>query len=137
MKFVADANILFALAKPSSVANTIVKKHGLRLLAPDFALIELYKHKRELVVKSEARSFSDIITLLQEKVVFVDAHTYRSQLPKATALTSDKDDAAYLALALTFFLPVWSNDSHLKEQDDVPVFTTKELIESLGSFESV
>ena len=136
MDFVVDANVLFALAKPSSVANEIVKRYGLRLLAPDFALIELHKHKSELVSKS-GNSFSDIITSLQQKVVFVDESSYRSQLPKATSLISDEDDIAYLALALTFFLPVWSNDPHLKEQSAVPVCTTKELVESLGSFKIV
>jgi len=132
MKFVVDANVLFALAKSSSVANNIFSRYELKLIAPDFALIELLKYKDELVAKSEMGSFDKIISSLKSKVVFVDKSEYKELIERASALIPDPKDAAYLALALRLFLPLWSNDPHFKNQSQIEVFTTKELIEFLS-----
>lgn len=132
MKLVVDANVLFALSKPSSAANSILSRNRLRLFAPDFALLELHKYKEELVGKSGAGSFGEIIKSLKAKVVFVDNGEYRHLLKKAALSLPDPGDAAYLALALRLFLPVWSNGPHLKQQSLVPVFTTSELVKLMG-----
>lgn len=132
MKLVVDANVLFALSKPSSAANDILSRHELKLMAPDFALLELYKYKKVLVEKSDAGRFDEIIKSLKDKVVFVNKGLYKNQLKKADSLLPDPDDAAYLALALKLFLPIWSNDPHLKEQSAALVFSTAELIKLLG-----
>lgn len=131
MRFVIDANILFALSKPSSVANNILLRYKPRLLAPDFALFELYKYKRELIKKSGIDNFDKIIDSLKSKVVFVDKAEYKALLKKAHLLLPDPKDAPYLALALYKGLAVWSNDQHFKEQSLIKVFTTEELIKFL------
>ena len=133
MKFVVDANVLFALSKPGSASNCILSKHKLKLVAPDFALLELYKYKEILVNKSGIDDFDKIIESLKSKVVFVDNSEYKDLLKKAVSLLPDPDDAAYLALALRLFLPVWSNDKHLKQRSLIKVFTTAELIEFLST----
>lgn len=132
MKFVTDANVLFALSKPSSVANNILSEHKLKLLAPDFALLELYKYKEILVEKSGIDDFNKIIKSLKSKVVFADKSEYKSFIKKAYSLLPDPKDASYLALALKLFLPIWSNDLHLKQQSKIIVLTAKDLIEFLG-----
>ncbi|MDI6738536.1 MAG: PIN domain-containing protein [Nanoarchaeota archaeon] len=132
MKFVVDANVMFALSKPSSAANSILSRHKLKLIAPDFALLELYKYRKQLTEKSGIGSFDEIIKSLKHKVVFVDKGEYEGLLKKAISSLPNPDDAAYLALALRLFLPIWSNDPHLKGQSTVPVFTTAELIKLLG-----
>jgi len=43
-------------------------------------------------------------------------------------LISDPDDIDFLALALLTNAAIWSNDSHLKKQSLVPVFTTDDII---------
>ena len=132
MKFVVDANVLFALAKPDSAANNILSAYKLKLVAPDFALMELLKYKDELVAKSGVSSFEKIISSLKNKVVFVDKGEYKDLIKKADKLISDEKDVAYLALALRLFFPIWSNDPHFKEQSQIEVFTTKDLIELLA-----
>lgn len=132
MKFVVDANVLFALAKPSSAANKILEMYQeIKLAAPDFALLELYKYREELVQKSGGANFDKIIESLKSKVVFVDKEEYQYLLKKAASLISDPKDGAYLALALRLFLPIWSNDPHFKTQSQLEVFTTTELVELL------
>ncbi len=132
MKFVVDANVLFALVKSSSVANELLFKHSLKLIAPDFALIELSKYKKELLKKSDFKTFKSLISSLKQKVIFVDISEYKELLKKMLSEISDPKDITYLALALKFKLPIWSNDKHFKEQSLVDSFTTKELIELLN-----
>ena len=131
MRLVVDANILFALTKSSSTASWLANKYTLKLLSPDFALIELYKYKDELVHKSGLKEFDEVVSSLNNKVVFIDKEEYRHLIKKALSLLPDPKDAAYLALSLRFFLPIWSNDTHLKQQSKREVFTTKDLVNSL------
>ena len=134
MKFVVDANILFSLAKPSSATNSIISSFSLKLIAPDFALIELHKYKEELSKKS-GLDFNSAIKSLKEKVIFVDKSEYSELIKKFSSKISDEKDIVYLALASKLELPIWSNDKHLKEQSDIEVFTTAELIELFGDYE--
>ncbi|MFH1849354.1 MAG: PIN domain-containing protein [archaeon] len=131
VKLVVDANVLFAMAKPSSAANELVSRFSLKLLAPDFSFYELIKYKKDLVNKS-GESFDSIIELLKEKVAFLEVGHYASEIKKLSAEISDPKDIVYLALAYRTGVPIWSNDKHFKEQDMVEVFTTRELIELLG-----
>ena len=136
MKLVVDANVLFALANPSSVANAIISRIPLNLVSPDFALTELFKYKEVLVKKSGAKNFDSVINSLQKKVIFVDNSEYRCKIKEVSPNISDPNDVTYLALALKLGIPAWSNDAHFKEQSLVDVFTTRELIELLEIRES-
>lgn len=133
MRLVADANVLFALSKSSSVANEILSRYRMALLTPDFALVELYKYKDDLVRNSGIDNFDKIIEFLKNKVVFVVAEEYKDLINKAILLLPDPKDAAYLALALKFDVSIWSNDPHLKQQNKIEVFTTEELLNLLDS----
>ncbi|MBN2250593.1 MAG: PIN domain-containing protein [Candidatus Altiarchaeota archaeon] len=132
MKLVADANILFSIAKPDSAANDIMERYALRLYSPDYVLSELKEHRGELEKKTGI-PFGEIILSLKEKITFIETAAYRHLLKKALNNLKDPEDALYLALALTLKCPVWSNDRHLKDQKLVPALTTKELIEILGA----
>ena len=56
---------------------------------------------------------------------------------QANPLISDRDDAEYLALSLSFNkMPIWSEDPHFQEQGLAKVFTTNELIEYLKSLQN-
>ena len=131
MKLVVDANILFSLSKESSSASSISQKFNLKLFAPKFALVELFKYKEEVVKKSK-RDFNLIISDLKEKVSFIDESEYSKFLSEPQIKISDPKDITYLALALKIKSPIWSNDQHLKQQSSITVFTTSELIEILG-----
>ncbi len=43
----------------------------------------------------------------------------------------DITDSPFLALALTLDCSIWSNDGHFKHQDQVGVYTTKELTNTI------
>ncbi len=39
----------------------------------------------------------------------------------------DKDDILFVATALAFNCPIWSDDKHFQKQKNVTVFTTKDI----------
>ena len=48
MKLIADANILFSLAKPKTSDSELVKLYNIKLFLPSFAFGELFKYKSEI-----------------------------------------------------------------------------------------
>jgi predicted nucleic acid-binding protein len=131
MRLVADANILFALAKDGSTANAITERYRIRLYSPDYVLKELREHQKELTEKI-GRPYQKIMKDLENRISFIDEKEYCSHLQEAEKLLpDDTEDAPYLALAIKYRTAVWSNDKHLKTQEKIPVFTTRELLELL------
>ncbi len=131
MKLVADANVLFSLAREGSVASAITAKYKILLYSPSYALDEIARHKKEFVANSGLRTFRQAEQRLLKMVRFIKKAELQSELKDAAGLVSDPKDIAYIALAKKIGCPVWSNDKHLKEQTQIPVFTTKELLEVL------
>ena len=132
MKLVADANVLFSIAREGSVASLIIAKYRLLLYAPSFSLDEIAGHNKEFVSNSGLRTFRQAEQRLLKMVHFVRLSEFRNEVKEAAGKISDPKDIVYVALAGKIGCPVWSNDRHLKEQSEVPVFTTKELIELLA-----
>lgn len=130
MKLVADANILFSLAKHSSAASEIASRYRMQLYSPDYVLSELGAHREEIEEKTGIK-YPEIMKTLKEKVLYVESQAYEEFLNEAKSLISDPEDAPYLALAMKLRAPIWSNDRHLKSQKKVAVLTTKELVELL------
>lgn len=64
-------------------------------------------------------------------VKFLEKSEYDEFLERAISDLPDSKDSPYLALALSTKSPIWSNDSHLKRQKLIKVFTTKEIIDML------
>jgi len=88
--------------------------------------MELIRNKTKL----EEKDFTGLSMLLQRHVHLVPEEKYRQNLPLAEKLMKDVDvsDSPFIALALTLKCPVWSNDEHFKQQKEVTVYKTEELI---------
>lgn len=120
---------LFSISKPSSATNKIISELSPKLFAPKFALEELHKYRKALSEKS-GREFNSIIKTLKNKVKFVNESEYSDLIEKFKTKISDDKDLVYLALASKLKIPIWSNDPHLKEQSEISVLNTPELISS-------
>ena len=72
-----------------------------------------------------------VLSLVTSKIRIVPAAVYQHRLADAERLSPDPADAPYLALALHLGLPLWSNDSALRKQMAVPIYSTQKLIEFL------
>ena len=60
-----------------------------------------------------------------------EANILAKATPEAEAICPDRSDIPFFALAMKMRIPIWSNDKKLKEQSEVVVYSTAEL---LGQF---
>ena len=141
MKLVVDSNILFTFFGKNSMLRNILSKKNIQLYAPEHALKEIDKYREEIRRKTKItqEEFKEIKAELKIKIQFIALGEYQNFL-KEVKLTKEitqgeneeiLSDIDFLALAIKFKYPLWSNDSLLKKQKQVTVITTKEIIEIL------
>ena len=133
MKLVINANVLFALAKPTSIANEILAKEDCQLFTPDYAFLELTKYKEEIMEKSGINEFKKIIDSLKNKVTIIKIADFAYEIRKVSKEIPDEKDVPYLALSYKLGIPIWSNDRHFKQQYVSRVITTEELISLISA----
>lgn len=91
---------------------------------------EFKKHEEEILQRTKRTQdeLREILNILQTIITFIPKEECISFFAKAKKISPDKDDAPYFAVALKMNMPLWSNDKQLKEQKEVQVYTTKELV---------
>lgn len=132
MKLVLDANILFsALIKESHIRHFLLLSEN-DFYMPGFVLEEVRDHLRELEEKSALPArrifevLEEIITL--SKIKIIPLSDFKKREKEAERFSPDPDDVPYLALALHLGCALWSNDKRLKEQNQVRVYDTEEIL---------
>ena len=133
METVLDANVLVAGFLRSAVTRELLLDERLTLWTPEYGLTETERVLRAPRLRRRLGGMTEadvraIITQLTSKVRVLPASSYRHKFVQARQIAPHLEDAPYLALALHLHLPLWSNDSALKEQQLVPVYTTQELL---------
>ena len=78
-----------------------------------------------------ALSFDYAIKFLLESVTIVPRQLYQDQISRTYTVMKEIDpkDTPFLALALHLECPLWSDDTHLKQQSLVPCYVTFEIPE--------
>ena len=127
MKFVIDTSIVFSLFKSDSFTIQLLSKYNFELFAPKELIDELSKYCDLICSKSNVskEKFLSDVKRLPELVELKTPS--QSSISKADRLILHKSDVPFLALAIELGIPIWSNDTHFKEQCEVKVFTTEEL----------
>lgn len=130
MKLIIDTNILFSYFWKNSFTRSLIMGKDLELFAPDYALEEINKYKKEIIKKTKIseREFSLLRVDIAISVNFVPLKDYKTFLKKASEICPDKNDVDFFALALKLDLPLWSNDVLLNNQEEISVYTTKEVV---------
>ncbi len=131
MNFVIDANIIIsALLSTEGKTFDLIFNDKLRLFAPKFLLEEIKKHKAEILKKSglEDNQLNIVIELVSSKIDFVPKQDFKVFIGEAKRVSPDPNDAEYFALALKLNCSIWSNDKKLKNQDEVKVYSTGDLL---------
>lgn len=131
MNLVIDANILFSILIKQGKTIEILLNPLLNLYAPVFIFDEVAKHKDEILEKT-GRTENELIELMSDIlsiVKFIARENIEESLPEAEAISPDKDDSTYFALALKFNCAIWSNDKRLKSQNKIKVYSTNDLQE--------
>ena len=137
MELVVDANILVAGFLRSALTRELLLDERLILLTPEHGLTEaervlLSSRLRRRLGGLSPDEVRSLFISLTSKIRVFPRSAYRPQLARAARLAPHAEDTPYLALALHFHLPIWSNDLALKEQRAVPIYTTQELLDLLA-----
>jgi len=129
MKFVVDTNVLLTFFWEKSFTKKILIDRRFEFVSPEYALEEINLHKSEILKKTRLSldKFKELRENLAICVEFIPLEEYKEFLKKVKDIP-DKEDADFIALALKLNLPIWSNDTHLREQSLSPTFTTGDMV---------
>ena len=130
MDVVVDANVIFAILIKDGFSYHLLFSERFHLFTPEYVFTEFEKHKEEILRKTE-RTPTELlrfIEILKRRITIVPLEELIGYIEEAEKLTPDPNDIAYFALALKLNCAIWSNDKKLKEQDQVEVYHTHELV---------
>ena len=139
MKLVIDTNVLVTYFWPDCVFRRVLLTKRAKLIAPEYALVELRKHQDEITKKARITKamFDERTSSLKEEVVFIPVEMYKQTLnvmkerinsSRDVSITEQEEllnDIDFLALAEENKCQLWSNDILLKKQKQITVLNTK------------
>ena len=131
MELIIDANVLMsALIATKGKTYDLIFNDSIKLFSPEYLLDEFEKHKEEILSKSglSESDFGLFLSLISSQIELIQYSEFEMFIPKAKELTPDPDDTEYFALALKLKCAIWSNDKKLKQQDEVKVYSTNEVM---------
>lgn len=133
MKFVVDTNILYTFFWKNSLTHKILLRQDLELFSPEFAIEEINSHKQDILRKTKLseEKFKELKTDMAIAVEFLSIEKYKDFFDSAKKISPDPNDIDFFALALKLDLPIWSNDSLLKKQNTINVFSTLDMLKKI------
>lgn len=135
MRLVIDANVLVAALLKDATTRDILLKENIELFAPECLSLEvksLLEHSRiRKRIKLKDKDLYDLTSAILSRITFFPEKSFIDFIKHSISLVTHIEDAPYIALSLALKIPLWSNDSELKEQSLVKVYTTSELIKLL------
>ena len=135
MELVVDANILFSALIKSGITRELMVNDELLLYTPEYLINEFFEHIEELRKKTHADTFKlqnevqKLIYLSRLKIIPI--REINPYVKTAKIISSDPEDILYFATALKMNCALWSNDKALKNQNQVKVYSTSDLIKIL------
>lgn len=135
MELVVDANVLFSAAIKDSATAALLLRDDIVCRAPDYLFEEFESYRETLLGRTyrDTEDFEQFVGILRRRIEIVPQERFADHEDHARRISPDPGDVPYLALALSLDAALWSDDRELGEQDDVPVLTTTELLDVVGS----
>lgn len=129
MDIIVDANILFAAVIKDGITARLMFVDRLHLYAPEFLLDEFSKHREEILKKTHRTpdDFESVLSELLAIIHFIPKAEFQKLIKIADEISPDIDDSIYFALALKTGMPIWSNETRLKNQSSVKIYSTSDL----------
>jgi predicted nucleic acid-binding protein len=140
MKLVVDTNILFSFFRENIVRELIVGSphNGLELLTHPLAFCELRKNKNRVMkyagIKTD-EDFDYVLTVLEFYVKVANRDPTPGEIKNALKICPHSKDAPFFEIAIALSADIWSKEPRLKKQSVVKVYTTKEVVNEMGSME--
>ena len=104
--------------------------NDIHLFAPEFIFEEFEKYRSFLLDKTQRteQEFNHLLEILKKKIKTISNEETAKYLSDAIEISPDEKDADYFALALKLNCPLWSNDKKLKEQTNIEIYSTEDLL---------
>ena len=135
MQIIIDANpVISLLIKPNKPVVELMFLEELEIFAPNLLFDEIERNK-DVIIKKSALAEEEInkfISILRKRIIVVPEEEFVKFRSKAEEICPDEKDITYFALSLYLKCPVWSNEKKLKEQKEIAVYATHELIHFFG-----
>lgn len=135
MRLVIDANILLAALLKEATTRELLFEENLEFFAPECLLSEIKRTLKNPRVRRRIplndKDLFELTSAIFSRITFFPEKTFLSFIRRSILLVTHIEDAPYIALSLALKIPLWSNDSVLKGQSLVKVYTTTELVKFL------
>jgi len=138
MRLVVDTNVLISALLVRAKTYELIMLGNLELFVPEYSLEEIYHHKSELRKRMgvEEHEFLLALNIILSQTTVVSRSYYQQFEPKAKDVSPDPTDFTFFALAFAMKLPIWTNETKLKNQKEVRIYNTRELLEIFGLIET-
>jgi len=133
VRLAADANVLLSAVLGGRARLILHSTQIEEILTVESILAEVEEYASLLARKKRLAEDLVLLAVAAMPLRVVGRADYAASIPEAMKRIGprDPDDAELLALALTFQVPVWSNDQDF-EGTGVGRFTTEDLLRQLG-----
>lgn len=134
MRIVIDTNRIIAATILDGVSRRILFSDNFEFFSPEYTVIEINEHKKEIMKKSslDGTGFRFLLSIILERVRIAPFNDYKNFIEESRGLISDIFDVPFLALCLALKTDgIWTDDKHFMEQDKVKVFRTADMIDLL------
>lgn len=132
MELVVDATALFAAIIGRDKAHELFFKNELRLVALPYLIEEFNKNTGTLAkicVTSESE-VRGVFEILKKRIEIFPIYKFPDEIQSnAEKLAPHSKDSPYFALALQLGCAIWSREEAFKEQSEVKVYSTRELVD--------
>ena len=136
MQVITDANVLIAmLIKPGKPIDLFFDSR-LSLFSPQLLFEELRNNRREIIKKSKLtiEEFDWLYSILKNNINIVPEEDFLGFREQAEHICPDPKDIVYFALALYLRCPIWSNEKQFKNQKEIIIYATHELMAAFEIF---
>jgi len=136
MRLVIDANILVAALLKDATTREILLTENIEFFAPESLSIEIEHLLKNPAIRKRIKladkDLFDLTSAVFSRIIFFPEKGFKPFIKQAIPLVTHIEDAPYIALSLALKVPLWTNDSALREQAFVKIYGTSEILELLA-----
>ena len=138
LRLVVDANVIVSAFLKDSLTRRILIDEQINLITPDHGFIEtrrvLHRPKMLKRIGLESAVFEELWSSLTRHIQTSPESEYQKNLQEAIQLAVHPEDAPYIALAIKFQCPIWTNDPDFQihaVKKSLQIYKTHELRKKL------
>lgn len=135
MLVVVDANVLCSALLAKGRTVDILFSEQIEVIAPELLLIELERHKDELLEKTKLSNadFNELLALFKKNIKIIPDSEFKDFLYEANELLKPHTkDTEYVALALKFDCLLWSKEKLLKKLKKIEVLDAEDIAKRIS-----